>query len=228
MRKTLSRAAVLLALAGTLVPGSADATASCTGNPCADVECSPTEASAYADGNEYSHSIATAGGATDRHVAPNGGQTDADMSGGMPVEADAKAKKDWSLKEDHEYCSVKKVAELIGGELRLSDDAQRVQQVATLHGAGDLTVGCVADGRIRATESFLGRIYVGNGGGFVLADPASGQGLALADLALRFDGASLAAAVPVDVTAMAPTNAVVELDFVNDARTLSCSAVLYV
>lgn len=223
MSKTLARAGALLAFMTVVLPAPADAAASCSGDPCASVMCTSKHASGAANGSEYSHAVATAGGTTARAVKTGGGSSEAAVDGGLPTEADAKAKKDWSLKEQTAQCSIKTsgqvgidILDLIGQKIVIKDPLP------------PLSVGCIADGRVRATESFAGRLYVGEDGGLVLFDSASRQGLALASLAAQFDGTSLDAVAPVDIRGMAPTGAVVTLDFVDNAQVSSCSAKLYV
>lgn len=222
MRKTLSRAGVLLSLMTVALPAPANAAASCSGDPCASVVCTSNHASAAANGSEYSHSVASAGGFTAQAVKTGGGSSSAEANGGLPTEADAKGKKDWSLKEQTAQCSVKKSVQVGTDLLDLVDNVIIVDPPAPL------SVGCIADERIRATESFAGRLYIGENGDLVLFDSASRRGLTLAGLAPRFDGASLDAVGRIDVRHMMPTDAVVELDFVDDPHVSSCSAKLYI
>lgn len=223
MRNKLVGAALLSMTFALAIPGPATAGAWCQGDPCADTDCDGTYASAMANGSEYSHSVATAGGDTKQDVKGNGGDTSATVFGGAPTEADAKAKKDWSLKEKTAYCSFREGSHVLALLLTLLDDDPVEFPEARL-----MSIGCVADDRIRVTESFLGRLYLGQDGDLVLFDPVRGDGLALDGLALKFDGASLDAAAPMDITGMAPTSLAVALDFVDEARTSSCSSVLYV
>jgi len=224
MRKTLSRATLLLSLMIVLIPVPANATASCSGDPCAAVACGPDSVSAAAYGSVYSHSAATAGGWTDQQVKPGGGGTGADMSGGAPMEGEASAGNGLSRAQVTAFCSVTTAMRLLHQITQPSE----IRQFVTFSEAPLMFIGCLADDRVRATESFQGRLYLGEGGQFVLFDPDRGDGLALDGLALKFDGASLDAAAPVDLAGFAPTNIVVALDFVDDARVSSCSAVLYV
>jgi hypothetical protein len=86
------------------------------------------------------------------------------------------------------------------------------------------SIGCVSDARLTQTESFLGRLYVAPTGGLVLFDAQRGEGLALDGPAMRFDGTSLAAAAPLDLAGLTPSNVVVSLELVRDANARSCSA----
>src|SRR5687768_2709622 len=93
--KRIATIAILLMMTGMPQAGAAEA--SCSGDPCADVDCRGADVTATANGSEYSHAVATAGGTTDDETHSNGGRSDARMNGGEPRSADAKGKKDWSF-----------------------------------------------------------------------------------------------------------------------------------
>ncbi|HWL35304.1 MAG TPA: hypothetical protein VNQ77_03850 [Frankiaceae bacterium] len=215
MRKTLARTGALLILTTVALPAPANAAASCSGDPCAAVSCTRTHASAAANGSEYAHAIASAGGLTAQAVKHGGGSATAEANGGLPTEADAKAKKNWSLAEDTAKCSVNASGQIGTDILDILEDPPV-----------PVSIGCVSDDRITATESFAGRLHVRADGGLALVDSATGRGLSLVDLAAPFDGTSLDALAPVDSRGMTPTAAVVELAFVDRPDVSSCEAKL--
>jgi hypothetical protein len=229
MHKTLARAGAVLLFMTIGLPTQAHANASCSGDPCADVECTSSYASAAAYGSEYSHAVATAGGAHAEKTQTGGGSSTAHANGGAPSEADAKAKKDWSLKESTAKCSVEKTATFTDIDIYATIEELLHEEhgiaLANRIQPDDFSIGCVADERIHTTERFAGRLYVGKRT-IVLFDSARHEGLTLVDLALKFDGASLDAAAPVNIAGMVPTDAVVTLDFVDNAQTAGCSITL--
>ena len=176
----------------------ADAGAACTGDPCAATKCTKGDASAHASGSQHAWASAEGTVSTDSYDGPGTAHAQA---AGSPNSASATGKRDWSLKEANASCSH-------GGK----SDSSPVDARGLIVTAGvavsfdDLVFGCVADERIVATETFVGRFYVGDDGQVVLFDAAAGRGLEVVDLDIIFDGTTLAGAHHFDVGTMTPVD----------------------
>lgn len=223
--KTFGTVMMSLVIALAAMPTAAASPADCTGDPCAAAKCSVGEASAHAVGSEHAWADASAGGWSGGADGP--GTAHAEAYGSGDVSASAKGKKDWSLKEANADCEGTSAAALFAVL-----DGVALPSTIRLNGnpgLDGLSVQCLADDAIVASESFLGRLYVDGLGDLHVFDAERGDGFAVPSLAIELDGATLGAAVPMTVAGMTPLDVFVGLETVDGGEEgeNTCRATLY-